>query len=222
MYLAYTYFIRNKITNQFYYGSRGANIRLKRSASEDLWIYYFTSSKEISNLRTLYGNDSFDISIIMESKEYDDCYWYEQDLIRNNITNQLCLNKQYQDRENGNRKFSSDGPCTEERRLAISKSKRGEKNHFFGKTHSKEVRDAIGKMWKGKSKSSSTKSKMSAAALGHTRQIGENNSMFGKTHSEESKEKIRKAAIGRKHSEETKQKLKEIAEKRKGLQEPLS
>jgi hypothetical protein len=77
------------------------------------------------------------------------------------------------------------------------------------------VKDTISKMWKGIPKTDSTKAKMSAAAIGHTRQVGENNSMYGKNHSAESKEKIRQAATGRTHSEETKQKLRDIVAKRK-------
>lgn len=220
MYLPYVYFVRNKITNQFYYGSRVANVRFRRSAQEDFWTHYFTSSEKIKRLRKIYGDESFEVSILMESENFDECYWKEQNLIKENISNELCLNEQYQDKESGNRKFSSDGPCSKERRLAISKSKQGSKNHFFGKKHTDEIKDSISKMWKGKPKSDSTKAKMSASSMGHTRQVGENNSMYGKNHSEESKEKMRQAATGRKHSEETKQKLRDIAAKRKGAKAP--
>ena len=46
---AYVYKITNKVTNQFYYGSRTENIRKNRKPEEDLWKFYFTSSKKIKN-----------------------------------------------------------------------------------------------------------------------------------------------------------------------------
>lgn len=97
MYLAYTYFIKNKITNQFYYGSRGANIKLKRTPQEDFWIHYFTSSKVVKQLIKEYGTESFEFNILMEDYDYNKCFWYEQDLIKADIKNLMCLNKHYTD-----------------------------------------------------------------------------------------------------------------------------
>lgn len=93
MYLAYTYLITNKITSQFYYGSRFAHIKFGRTPEEDIWIHYFTSSKEIKKQIKEYGKDSFDIQIIMKDEDYDKCYFYEQDLIFANLGKELCLNE---------------------------------------------------------------------------------------------------------------------------------
>lgn len=95
MYLAYTYLIRNKITDQFYYGSRYKNVSLKLHPPEDLWIRYFTSSKAIKNLISIYGKESFDYSILFQTDDSDQCYWEEQRLIEQNISNPLCLNEHY-------------------------------------------------------------------------------------------------------------------------------
>lgn len=93
MYLAYTYLITSKITNQYYYGSRFANIRAGRTPEEDIWIYYFTSSNEVKKLLKEYGKEAFDIKIIMKDENYDKCYFYEQDLISKNLDKELCLNE---------------------------------------------------------------------------------------------------------------------------------
>lgn len=109
MYLSYTYYILNKQTGQFYYGSRYKNVKLKRTATDDLWVYYFTSSKEIKALRETYSNSAFEYNILKESENYDECYWYEQSLIKINIHNPLCLNRHYIDNINSTHKFSNAG-----------------------------------------------------------------------------------------------------------------
>lgn len=128
MYLAYTYYISNKITNQFYYGSRFGNIRMNRTPLDDLWIYYFTSSKYVKNLMVKFGKDSFEFKIILEDFDYNKCYWAEQDLIKNNINDELCLNKHFIDKTTNCKVFSTAGqPCTEETKKKISKSNTGRK-----------------------------------------------------------------------------------------------
>lgn len=93
MYLAYTYFIKNKITGQFYYGFRSKNISLKRAPVDDFWVRYFTSSEKVKELINLYGRESFDVQILMEDADWHKCYEYEQRLIQNNLSEELCLNK---------------------------------------------------------------------------------------------------------------------------------
>lgn len=46
----YVYKLTNKITNQFYYGYRRANVRLKLTPKNDLWKVYFSSSKDVKPL----------------------------------------------------------------------------------------------------------------------------------------------------------------------------
>jgi hypothetical protein len=122
MYLSYTYYISNNETGQFYYGSRFKNVSLKRTPADDLWIYYFTSSKYIKEQINEYGKSSFTYKVLLESENYDHCYWYEQDLIKLNIDNKLCLNKFYIDNTTMSRKFSPAGiPKTEadKRKMSI-------------------------------------------------------------------------------------------------------
>jgi hypothetical protein len=154
---SYTYLIKNRITNQFYYGSRCKNVKLKRSPEDDLWIYYFTSSKKIKSLITEFGKDSFDISFILKSDNFDDCYWMEQKLISSSIDNKLCLNSYYVDRETSKNKFSTSkisfGPLTDEHRAKISKS-------TIGKPKSTEHRRKVSAALKNKPKSIQTRIKM--------------------------------------------------------------
>lgn len=59
IYLPYTYLIKHIPTEQYYYGVRWANVRLKLTPEEDLWVNYFTNSKIIKKLIKQYGKDSF-------------------------------------------------------------------------------------------------------------------------------------------------------------------
>jgi len=73
-------------------------------------------------------------------------------------------------------------PLSEEHKNNISKSITGEKNPFYGKTHSKETMKKILET-RGSYK-------------------GENNPFFGKTHSEKTREKLRQANLGKQYSPE--------------------
>lgn len=79
-----------------------------------------------------------------------------------------------------------------------SKRMRGENNHFYGKHHSKETKEHLRQLSTGRKMSKETKHKISES------NTGEKNYFYGKTHTKESKEKISKANKGRKHSEEYK------------------
>lgn len=163
MYLSYTYLVKNKITNQFYYGSRCKNVRLKITPEEDMWVNYFTSSKIVKELIEEYGNNSFDIKIILKDIDYDKCYFLEQELISEHINDPLCLNKYC--RKTG--KFSMagtshsaetksrmskaaggkiKGPRSEETKLKISNSTRGKNNSFYGKHHSVETKSKMSEL----------------------------------------------------------------------------
>lgn len=161
MYLSYVYFVTNKITNEFYIGSRYKNIQLKKSPEEDIWVHYFTSSKDIKKLIDMYGKDSFDVKIITRYGEYDPCYWYEQYLIKENIKNPLCLNGAYIDVCHSV-KFSTAGrKATPEERKRLSEAK---------KNPSEETRARYSACKLGKntgSRSQSTRDKISKTHTGN-------------------------------------------------------
>jgi hypothetical protein len=200
MYLAYTYYIRNKITNEFYYGSRCKNVKDCRTPVEDFWIYYFTSSNKVAQLIELYGTDSFDIQIIMENEDYDKCYFYEQELIDRHLAEELCLNKFC----HLTNKFSMAGSIhTEETKVKLRIARKGRAPNK-GKEHSEETKTKIGAAQKGKTISEEHKISIRDA---RKNQLPPSK---GKKCSEETKAKISAAMIGHKgviHSEETKTKL---------------
>lgn len=109
MYLPYVYYIRNKITNQYYIGLRTAHVKKNVSPEEDLWNYYFTSSKYVKQLIEEYGKGSFDTVILYRFSDHDVCYWYEQTLIKEHIDNPLCINKHYADPDSGMKTFLRTG-----------------------------------------------------------------------------------------------------------------
>ena len=176
----YTYYIINKVTGQYYYGSRCRNVASNRMPAEDLWIHYFTSSHEVSSLIAAYGHDSVDISIIMTDIDYNKCYDYEQQLINDNMDNELCLN-QYCRLTN---RFSIAGkPRTEETKQKLreanigkivsdetkdkqSAAKIGNKNPSFGRIKSEETKLKISNRLKGRTVSEETRTRISIANTG--------------------------------------------------------
>ena len=57
--MAYTYYLKNKITGEKYYGVRYA----KDCNPAELWVTYFSSSKVVARRIASYGNDSFEFEI---------------------------------------------------------------------------------------------------------------------------------------------------------------
>lgn len=62
-YKAYTYLLRFKPENKFYYGVRVKNIKLKRHPADDFMIHYTTSSKLINKLIAEHGVAAFEWEI---------------------------------------------------------------------------------------------------------------------------------------------------------------
>lgn len=147
-YQAYVYFIKSKITNQFYYGSRASNIRLKRTPEEDLWIHYFSSSRKVKELINLYGKSSFEVQIIFKHNTYDACFWEEQRLISENKLDPLRLNRAYVDRETNDRVLTTYGESKESKEARIKKMQATKKGKFnsnghLGLTHSNETKQKM-------------------------------------------------------------------------------
>ncbi len=97
----------------------------------------------------------------------------------------------------------------------------GERNGFYGKTHTEEAKEAIRQKNTGSTLTEEQKEKVRLAKLGKKRKpftqehidkirvasTGENNPMYGKKHSEETLKKISEKAKARIQSEETKIKI---------------
>lgn len=103
---AYVYFIKHKPTGMFYYGARYKHAQQNTLPEDDLWNNYFSSSKKVLELRKRDGNNSFEFQIIFKSFDTDVCFRFEQNIIKENISNPLCLNSRYFDIEKSERVFS--------------------------------------------------------------------------------------------------------------------
>jgi hypothetical protein len=176
---AYVYKVTNKETGQFYYGSRTNNVKKGRTPEEDLWKYYFTSSKRIKDMIEDYGIDSFEVEIVYRDVNYDKCFWEEQRLIIEYKENKLSLNQTYIDPKTRKRALGTHYETKKERDVRILKIRENKKGRFnsnghYGLKHSEE-----------------TRAKMREAQ-----------SNLGYKHSEETRQKMK----GRVVSEETRQK----------------
>jgi hypothetical protein len=103
----YVYCITNSITNEFYIGSRSANVKHKRTPEEDLLLFYHSSG--VLKADILENPQNYTGTILYRFGDCDVVYWYEQLLIKSLISNPLCKNGKYVDPDSGNPKFSSKG-----------------------------------------------------------------------------------------------------------------
>lgn len=105
----YTYILKHIETGKIYYGFRKTS---KENPYDDLGVKYFTSSKIVKTL----GFNNFYYSVVETYTDKDECYWAEQELIKSIFHTEICLNRQYQKRENSKRIFMNIGPESEETR----------------------------------------------------------------------------------------------------------
>lgn len=84
----YVYKLTHRETGKFYFGYRYTN---KVPAIDDLGVYYFSSSSEVSDL----GFSNFDLVIVAEFSTAEDAYRFENTLIEEHFQNPLCLNRRY-------------------------------------------------------------------------------------------------------------------------------
>ena len=106
--ITYVYKVTLKETGEFYYGSRLLKAANKRP-EDDLFVKYFTSSKIIKSLIKMHGISSFTIEVLFVNNNYGEGYFFEQSIIKDNIKNPLCLNKQYFDVDQNKTIFSNFG-----------------------------------------------------------------------------------------------------------------
>lgn len=142
-YMPYVYRVENQITKQFYYGSRYVETT---SPDLDLFVTYFTSSKTIKQLIEIHGVHSFNKFILEIHTDRDTCYQQEQLFIKENISNPLCLNKQY--RECGENIFLNKGH-SDETRLKMKTANKGRIPWNKGIPTSDETRKKLSESNKG-------------------------------------------------------------------------
>ena len=130
--LPYVYKITNKSTGEFYIGSRYKNVKSNRCANDDLFIFYFTSSKMKTQMKT--NPENFIYEILFQYEDYDVCFWYEQILIREFIKNENCINGQYIDPDKNSKIFSHSGSLEVRRKISKANT---------GKVRSNEVKEKL-------------------------------------------------------------------------------
>lgn len=196
MNVPYVYLIKNKITEQFYIGSRNKNVATNLKPEEDLWFQYFTSSKKVQKLIQEFGKDSFEVDILFRHEDYEVCYWYEQLCIKETIKNIRSLNAHYIDPIDDSKHFNTVGrKHTEETRKKISERLLGggtsgiplSEDHKYkisaarlGMKFSEETRNKMSLARKGKKKPPmSEEQKQKISEFNKGRHVGALNSQFG-------------------------------------------
>lgn len=106
---AYVYIIRHLPSGQFYFGSRYKHINENIQPEDDLWKRYFTSSRKVHELRKDSVELDFQYEILFKSLDTDECFVYEQNIIKEHISDPKCLNMRYFDITKSERIFSNFG-----------------------------------------------------------------------------------------------------------------
>lgn len=176
------YMIRNKINNKIYIGqSIDVLSRLKNhkdNLNKNRHINF-----HLQNSWNKYGESNFEFKPILEC-EQKELNMYEQYFIFNF--------ESYNDLFGYNQNYGGNsGMMPLETKSKISQSMQGEKNPFYGKTHSDEVKRKLKEINTGENN----------PRYGVN---GENHPMYGKHHSEESKQKISEKLTGTHYQKEGK------------------
>ena len=229
----YTYLLKFKLTNQYYYGSRIKNVRLGRTPSEDLKHKYITSSNKIKQLIEQHGIDAFEWEIRKTFNTAQEAVVWERRLLtrcnilknpdkwlNGNVAGHILSTPESRKKiseyhtgkpksEEHKRKLSESNTGikkrarTTEEKQKMSNVTKGENNPRFGVVVDNETRKKISEATKGKSKTS--RKPMTEEQKQHLSKV-----MSGKTLSEEHKKKVGEATRKRgARNEETKRKIAE-------------
>ena len=164
----YIYKVTNLETGQYYIGSQCSGKTIGKN--------YFTSStnKAFKDGFKTYGEEKYEITIIKEFEDPEECVRVENYIIRNYMLKKdgLCLNRAYHC--NGEKIFSTVGthgwnkgvPRPEETRQKISTTKKGHPSPKKGIPCSEETRQKISTTLKGIHLSEETRKRMSEAHKG--------------------------------------------------------
>ena len=198
----YIYKVTNLETGQYYIGSQ--------CSGKTVGVNYFTSStnKEFKEGFKTYGGEKYNIVIIKEFEDPDECGRVENYMIRDHmqLKDGLCLNRMCRC---GNEKiFSTVGTHhSEETRKKMSIAKKGRPTWNKGVPWSEETRKKLSETHKGTHLSEEAKHKVSISKKGthHSEETRKKMSIAKKGHpawnkgipqSEEAKEKISRVKKG--------------------------
>jgi hypothetical protein len=153
----------------------------------------FGGSNDISNLVKLRARDHFEAHKLL-AQMYDEGSQEHYKMVHayHRMTHpfykkNIITAEEYEEARILFSKVRKDKKTSDEIKIKMSKSHSGEKNHFYGKSHSVETKAKMSKIRKGKKLSVETKLKMSAA------KSGEKHYNFGKSISNEQKQKLSEA-----------------------------
>lgn len=183
MCIYYIYKITNKVTGEFYFGSRTAKVMRNTTPEEDLWKKYFTSSKYVKQQIAEYGKEAFTSEILWKYDDIEMTDFHEQVYIYYHINNPLCLNKHYVCPHKHTKTFS----CAGTKRTP--EQNRANSEHRKGKPLRRKDGTVVKNVARGHRHSDATKAKFSAIHK-------------GKTQPRDAVERQRKAVTGRKATPE--------------------
>ena len=176
------YMIRNKTNEKIYIG-QSINIDSRLEGHKRNLNNHKHDSRHLQFAWDKYGAENFEFTIILECPK-EKLNEMEQYYI-------LCYESYIPTFGYNTSLGGLSCPRTQEVKQKISQSVKGEKNGFYGKTHSDEQ----------KAKWSEQRSGKNAPAYGRT---GEKHPFYGKHHTEEAKEKMRQALTGTHYQKEGK------------------
>lgn len=168
--------------------------------------------------RNITNKTEYEINIVDKFKTEEEAFQKEKELIKKYGRKDLGLGTLVNLTDGGE---GMENP-SQETRIKLSESRKGKKNHKYGKPTPKDTCDKISKTLTGRKLPEETCVKMSES------RIGDKHHMFGKHHKESSKQKMRNQKIGKMngeknpffgktHSEETSKKISESGKGRKWI-----
>lgn len=196
--LGYIYRFQNKVNGKCYIGQTD---NIERRYKRHLADYTTKNNKFYAAMRK-YGIGSFEFSVIFVAFYVEDLNDLEVLFIAEHDSYNSGYNStvggggmrgfRHSDATISKMKYlklmnnpQKGKPLTDEHRMKISLALSGDKNHFYGKTHSESSRHKMSLVNKGRFVSIETRLKKSAASS------GENNPMFGRVRLDTSENNVR-------------------------------